>query len=77
MVHLEEDLFIAGFHQCIEKDRQKAWNDRHIKDKKFTHGDLVLLYYSKSMKHLGKLQMHWLGLYLVHLITYGGAIQLQ
>ena len=29
------------------------------------------------MKHPGKLQMHWLGLYLIHSITSGGAVQLQ
>ena len=39
--------------------------------------DLVLLYDSKFIKHLGKLQMHWLGLYLVHSITSGGTVQLQ
>ena len=37
----------------------------------------MLLYDSKFMKHLGKLQMHWLGPYLVHSITSGGAVQLQ
>ena len=38
---------------------------------------LVLLYDSKFIKHPGKLQMHWLGPYLVHSITYGGVVQLQ
>ena len=37
----------------------------------------MLLYDSKFMKHLGKLWMHWLGPYLVHSITFGGAVQLQ
>ena len=37
----------------------------------------MLLYDSKFMKHPGKLQMHWLGMYIVHLITSGGAVQLQ
>ena len=37
----------------------------------------MLLYDGKFMKHLGKLQMHWLGPYLVHSITSGGAAQLQ
>ena len=35
LIQLEDDLFIAGFHQRIEKDRQKAWHDRHIKNKQF------------------------------------------
>ena len=33
LIQLEEDCFIAGFHQRVEKDRQKAWHDRHIKNK--------------------------------------------
>ena len=37
----------------------------------------MLLYGSKFIKHPGKLQTHWLGLYLIHSITSGGAIQLQ
>ena len=38
---------------------------------------MVLLYDSKFTKHLGKLQMHWLGPYLVHSITSGSAVHLQ
>ena len=37
----------------------------------------MLLYDSKFIKHPGKLQMHWLGPYLVDSITTGGAVQLQ
>ena len=77
MIQLEEDLFIVGFHQCVETDRQKVWHDRHIKNKQFTQGDSVLLYDNKFMKHPRKLQMHWLGPYLVHSITSSGAVQLQ
>ena len=62
LIQLDEGYFIAGFHQCVDKDRQKAWNDRHIKNKQFQQGDLVLLYDSKFLKHPGKLHMHWLGL---------------
>ena len=40
-------------------------------------GDLVLLYDNKFIKHLGKLQMHWLGPYLFQSITYGSVVQLQ
>ena len=77
LIHLEEDCFVIGFHQRVEKDRQKAWHNHHIKNKQFTRGYLVLLYDSKFMKHLGKLQMHWLGPYLIHSITSVGAVQLQ
>ena len=77
LVQLEEDWFIEGFHQRVEKDRQKAWHDRHIKNKQFQQGHLALVYDIKFMKHPGKLQMHWLGLYLVNSINPGGVVQLQ
>ena len=35
LIQLEEDHFIAGFHQQVVKDRQKVWHDRHIKNKPF------------------------------------------
>ena len=44
LVQLEEDRFVAGFHQRVKKDRQKAWHDHHIKNKQFQQGELVLLY---------------------------------
>ena len=37
----------------------------------------MLLYDSKFIKHPSKLQMHWLGSYLVHSITTCSAVQLQ
>ena len=33
LLQLEEDLFMVGYYQRVEKERQKAWNDRHIKFK--------------------------------------------
>ena len=38
---------------------------------------MALLYDSKFTKNLGKLQMHWLGPYVIHFIIDGGAMQLQ
>ena len=43
LIQLEEDHFIASFHQQVAKDRHKAWHDCHIKKKQFAEGDLVLL----------------------------------
>ena len=37
----------------------------------------MLLYDSKFTKHPSKLQMHWLGLYVINFITKGGAVQSQ
>ena len=33
LAQLKEDLFIVGFHQHIQNDKQNAWHDIHIKNK--------------------------------------------
>jgi len=50
-MELEEDRFIAIFHQQVQKEREKAYHDRHINKKLFKQGDLVLLY-ETSWNHL-------------------------
>ena len=77
LLQLEEDHFVTGFHQQVEKYRQKEWHDWHIKAKYFQQGYMVLLYDNKFAKHLGKLQMHWLGPYVIKFITNEGVVQLQ
>ena len=77
LIHLEEERFIAGFHQNLEKKRNKAWHDRHIKNNQFTVGGLVLMYAIKVFKHPGKLKEHWLGPCVVKEITDGGAVKLE
>ena len=76
LVGLEEGRFIAGFHQQVQKDKEKAWHDRHTKHKKFKVEDLVLLYDIKFVKFLGKFCMHWLRPYQVKHVTSGGVVQL-
>jgi len=61
LVELEEDMFIEGFHQHAQKERERAYHDRHIKRKAFKEGYLVLLYENKFVKHPGKFRTHWLG----------------
>ena len=73
-MELEEDRFLAGFHQQVQKEREKAWHDRHIKLCTFNMDDLVPLYNSKFTKFLGKFQMHWLRPYFVKEITNGGVV---
>jgi hypothetical protein len=72
LVELEEDRFIVGFHQQVQKEREKGYHDRHIKKKAFNQGDMVLVYESKFMKHLEKFRTHWLGPYEVAYVTKGG-----
>jgi len=61
LMELEEDKIMAGFHQEVQKEKDKAWHDIHIKKNNFKEGDPVLLYDSKYLQHPGKLRIHWLG----------------
>ena len=44
LVELEEDWFVVGYHQQVQKDREKAWHDRHIKSKAIKAGGRKVLY---------------------------------
>jgi hypothetical protein len=72
LVELEEDKFIAGFHQQVQKEREKAYQDRDIKKKAFKQGDLVLVYDNKFMKHPGNFMIHWIGPYEFSYVIEGG-----
>jgi len=76
-VELEEDKFIVGFHKQVQKEREKAHHDKHIKKKAFKQGYMVLVYDNKFMKHLGKFKTHWLGKFEVSYVTEGGVAQLK
>ena len=60
----------------MQKTREKAWHDRHIKSKAIKAGDLVLMYDSKFVRFPGKFCMHWLGPYQVRHVTKGGVANL-
>jgi hypothetical protein len=77
LLHIEEDRFVTGFHQQVQKAREKAWHDRHIKQKIFQVGDLVLLYENKFMQNPRKFRMHWLGPYVIKYMTKVGVVQLE
>jgi hypothetical protein len=63
LMELEEDIIIVGLHQEVQREKNKAWHDKHIKKNNFKEGDLVLLYDSRYLQDPGKLRMHWLGPY--------------
>lgn len=67
---------MVAFHQQVQKEHEKAWHDQYIKLCAFKVNDLVLLYDSKFDKFPGKLQMNWLGPYVIEEITDGGPVQL-
>jgi hypothetical protein len=73
---MEEDWILVGFHQQVQKAREKSWYDRHIKKKMFKEGDLVLMYNNKLFQHPRKIIIHWLGLYEVKYFTNGGVVYL-
>jgi len=55
---LEEEKFLSGFHQQVQKHCKNAWHDQHIKLCTFKVNDLVLLYHSKFHKFPRKFRMH-------------------
>jgi hypothetical protein len=77
LLELEEDRFIIGFHQQVQKEREKYYHDKHIRRKAFKQGDLVLLYESKFMKNPWKFRTHWLGPFEVSYVIEGGVLQLK
>jgi hypothetical protein len=74
---MEEYRILVGFHQQVQKERDKAWHDRHIKKKTFKERDRILMYDSKSFHNPGKLRIHWLGPYQVKYVIDGGFVQLR
>ena len=76
IVHVEEECFVVGFHQNVEKQRKKAWHDRHFKRNHFEVGGHVLMYDSNFFKHPQKLRAHWLRPYIITKITDGGVLKL-
>jgi hypothetical protein len=46
LVELEEEKFIAGFHQQVQKEREKAYHDRHIKKR---HLSKVIWYWHMTV----------------------------
>jgi hypothetical protein len=74
LMTMEEDHILVGFHQQVQKERDKSWHDRHRKKKIFEKGDLVVMYDNESLQHPCKLRMHCLGPYKVQFVIDGGAV---
>ena len=71
---LEEHRLIAIQHQEIQKQQQKAWHDRNIKNKNLSVGNLVLLYNSQVKRKPKKLHIEWVGPYIVEEINANGLV---
>ena len=69
---LEEHRLIALKHQEIQKQQQKAWHDRNIKNKNMLVGDLALLYNCQVKGKPKNLHIKWMGPYVVKEIHANG-----
>ena len=74
---LEEHRLMAIQHQEIQKQQQKAWHDRNIKNKNLSVGDLALLYNSRVKGKPKKLHTEWMGPYVVEEIHPNGSVRLK
>ena len=74
---MEEHRLMAIQHQEIQKQQQKAWNDRNIKNKNLSVGDLALLYNSQVKGKPKKLRTEWMGPYVVEEIHTNESVRLR
>ena len=71
---LEEDRSTAIYYQAVQKQQQKVWHDRNLRNKDVSPSDTVLLYDSRISGKLKKLHTAWLGPYLVEEINANGSV---
>ena len=64
-------------HQEIQKQQQKAWHNRNIRNKNLSAGDLALLYNSRVKGKPKKLHTEWMGPYIVKEIHPNGLVRLK
>ena len=74
---LDEHRLMAIQHQEIQKQQQKAWHDRNIKNKILSVSDLALLYNSRIKEKPKKLHTEWMGPYVVEEIYPKGSFRLR
>ena len=64
-------------HQEMQKQQQKAWHERNIKNKNLSIGDLALLYNSRVIGKPKKLHTEWMRPYIIEEINADGLVQLR
>ena len=77
LTKLEEHRLITIQHQEIQKQQQKAWHDRNIKNKNLSIGDLALLCNSRVKGKPKKIHIEWMGPYVVEEIHANESVQLK
>ena len=76
LAKVKEHRLIVVQHQEIQKQQQKAWHVRNIKNKNLSVGDLSLLYNSRVKGKPKKLHTEWMGPYIVEEIHANGLVRL-
>ncbi|XP_070049311.1 uncharacterized protein [Nicotiana tomentosiformis] len=74
---LEEFRFHAFKNARMYKERMKIMHDKHILDRNFNPGDLVLLYNSRLRLFPGKLKSRWSGPFRVVQVFSSGAVEIE
>ena len=64
-------------HQEIQKQQQKAWHARNIKNKNLSVRDLALLYNSRVKGKHKKIHTEWMGPYVFEEIHTNGSVRLR
>jgi len=77
-LHELEELRMDAYENArIYKERTKKWHDKHILQKNFKSGDLVLLYNSRLKLFPGKLRSKWSGPFQVRTVLPYGTVEIS
>ncbi|KAI4341545.1 hypothetical protein MLD38_026257 [Melastoma candidum] len=74
---MEEFRTEAYENARIYKEKTKAWHDRRLKDRKFSPGQLVLLFNSRLKLFPGKLRSRWSGPFKITKVLPYGVLELM
>ena len=74
---LEEFRMNAYENAKLYKEKTKKWHDKHIEDKTFVPGQLVLLFNSRLKLFPGKLKSRWSGPFRVVEVFPHGAVEVE
>ena len=77
LTKIEEHWLIAIQHLEIQKQQQKAWHERNIKNNNFSVGDITLLYNTQEKGKPKKMHIECMGPYIIEEINANGSVQLR
>nr|XP_009785415.1 PREDICTED: uncharacterized protein LOC104233681 [Nicotiana sylvestris] len=77
-LHELEEFRLQAFESArLYNERMKLMHDKHILDRNFKPGDLVLLYNSRLRLFSGKLKSQWSGPFRVVQVFLSGAVEIE